>query len=67
MTLVDPIVNVDPVVREVPDPSAAVLHPMNEYPVLLRFPGLLSTVTVAPCRYELESVGADPDDAPFPL
>ena len=48
VTLADPIVNVDPVVREVPVPFAAVFQPVNEYPVRARFPVLPLTVTVVP-------------------
>ena len=62
VTLADPIVNVDPVDRAVPDPSSALFQPVNEYPVRARFPVLLRTVTVAPCWYDVESVGTEPDD-----
>ena len=67
MTLDDPIVNVEPVVSEVPDPSAAVFQPVNEDPVRARFPVLFSTVTVIPFSYDVESVATDPESAPFAL
>ena len=55
MTLADPIVNVEPVGCEVPDAFAAVFQPVNEYPVRARLPVLSSTVTVAPCWYDVDS------------
>ena len=67
MTLADPIVNVDPVACVVPLPPAAVFQPLNEFPVRRRLPVLPNAVTVAPCWYDVESVGTDPDDAPFAL
>ena len=61
MTFADPIANVEPVARDVPDASDAVFQLANVYPLRVRLPAL-STVTVAPCWYDVESVGADPDD-----
>ena len=46
VTLADPIVNVVPVARGVPDPFAAVFQPVNECPVRARFPVLFNTVIV---------------------
>ena len=63
MTFADPIANVEPVARDVPDASDSVFQPVNEYPVRTRLPVLPNTVTVAPCWYDVESVGVDPDDA----
>ena len=48
VTFADPIANVEPVARDVPDASDAVFQPVNEYPVRARFPVLFSTVTVVP-------------------
>ena len=63
MTLADPIANVEPVARDVPDASDAVFQPVKEYPVRARFPVLPNTVTVIPFSYDVESVGTEPDDA----
>ena len=65
--MAEPIVNVEPVARDVPDPFDAVFQPAKVYPLRARLPVLLNTVTVAPFWYALGSVGADPDDAPFEL
>ncbi len=63
MTLADSIVNVDPVACVFPVPPSAVFQLANESPARTRLPVLPNTVTVAPCWYDVESVGLDPDDA----
>ena len=61
VTFADPIANVEPVARDVPDASDAVFQPAKVYPLRARLPAL-STATVAPCWYDVESVGTEPDD-----
>src|SRR5690554_2598157 len=61
------IVKVFPLVYEVPEPSAAVFHPLKVWHELLNVPVLPKTVTVSPEVYGLfVSLGTDPPVLPFP-